>query len=73
MMQTYGFCRIYDAKMGSFAALTRRLDFATCAIWFATAVLLSPERMTDTLETFYASGGPYIGPILLQNVQRDSF
>src|SRR5437763_1831570 len=35
MMQTYGFCRIYDAKMGSFAALTRRLDFATCATWFA--------------------------------------
>ena len=23
MMQTYGFCRIYDAKMGSFAALSR--------------------------------------------------
>ena len=52
MMQTYGFCRIYDAKMGSFAALTRRLDFATCAIWFAAAVLLSPQRMTDTLETY---------------------
>src|SRR4029077_7124277 len=28
MMQTYGFCRIYDAKIGSFAALTRRLAFA---------------------------------------------
>src|SRR3954465_3249677 len=28
MMQTYGFGRIYDAKTGSFAALTRRLDFA---------------------------------------------
>ncbi len=50
MMQTYGFCRIYDAKMGSFAALTRRLDFATCAIWFAAAVFLSSRRMTDTLE-----------------------
>src|SRR5437870_7835575 len=24
LMQTYGFCRIYDAKMGSFAALTDR-------------------------------------------------
>jgi len=32
MMQTYGFCRIYDAKVGSFAALTRRLDFALCGI-----------------------------------------
>jgi tetratricopeptide (TPR) repeat protein/branched-subunit amino acid transport protein len=60
MMQTYGFCRIYDAKMGSFAALTRRLDFATCGIWFATAVLLSSQRMTDTLDTYYSAGGPFI-------------
>src|SRR6266403_727680 len=70
MMQTYGFCRIYDAKTGSFATLTRRLDFATCATWFATAVLLSSQRMTDTLETYYASGGPFIPPWLLHNAQQ---
>ena len=70
MMQTYGFCRIYDAKTGSFATLTRRLDFATCAIWFAAAVLLSPQRMTDTLEMYYASGGPFIPPWLLHNAQQ---
>ena len=70
MMQTYGFCRIYDAKTGSFAALTRRLDFATCAIWFAAAVLLSPQRMADTLEMYYASGGSFIPPWLLHNVQQ---
>jgi tetratricopeptide (TPR) repeat protein len=70
MMQTYGFCRIYDAKTGSFAALTRRLDFATCATWFAAAVLLSPQRMADTLETYYASGGPFIPPSLLHNTQQ---
>ncbi len=70
MMQTYGFCRIYDAKMGSFAALTRRLDFAVCAVWFATAVLLSSDRMTDTLETYYASGAPYIPRSLLHGVQQ---
>src|SRR5207247_2056299 len=70
MMQTYGFCRIYDAKRGSFAALTRLLDFATCATWFAAAVLLSPQRMTDTLETYYASGGPFIPPSLLRNGQQ---
>jgi Flp pilus assembly protein TadD len=70
MMQTYGFCRIYDAKTGSFAALTRRLDFAACAIWFATAVLLSSQRMADTLETYYASGGPFIPPWLLHNAQQ---
>jgi len=70
MMQTYGFCRIYDAKTGSFAPLTRRLDFATCALWFATAVLLSPQRMADTLETYYASGGPYLPPSLLRGAQQ---
>ena len=70
MMQTYGFCRIYDAKVGSFAELTRRLDFALCAIWFGTAVLLSPQRMTDTLETYYSAGGPFIQPALLSGAQR---
>ena len=70
MMQTYGFCRIYDAKVGSFAQLTRRLDFAVCGIWFATAVLLSPQRMTDTLETYYSAGGPFIPPALLRTAQQ---
>src|SRR5438876_8695484 len=70
MMQTYGFCRIYDAKVGSFAELTRRLDFALCGIWFATAVLLSPQRMTDTLETYYSAGGPFIPPALLHSAQQ---
>src|SRR5215467_10435901 len=70
MMQTYGFCRIYDAKVGSFAEITRRLDFALCGIWFATAVLLSPQRMTDTLETYYSAGGPFIPPALLRSGQQ---
>src|SRR5437588_3704297 len=73
MMQTYGFCRIYDAKVGSFAALTRRLDFALCGIWFATAVLLSPQRMTDTLESYYSTGGPFILPGLLRAAQQGLF
>ena len=70
MMQTYGFCRIYDAKVGSFAEVTRRLDFALCGIWFATAVLLSPQRMTDTLETYYSAGGPFIQPAVLRAGQQ---
>src|SRR5919204_2983055 len=70
MMQTYGFCRIYDAKVGSFAEVTRRLDFALCGIWFGTAVLLSPQRMTDTLETYYSAGGPFIPPALLRAGQQ---
>jgi tetratricopeptide (TPR) repeat protein len=66
MMQTYGFCRIYDAKVGSVDAITRRLDFATCATWFSAAVLLSSSRMTDTLRTYYAGGGPFIPSQALQ-------
>src|ERR1700745_2243353 len=73
MMQTYGFCRIYDAKVGSFAEITRRLDFALCGIWFATAVLLSPQRMTDTLETYYSAGGPFISPHVLRTGQQALF
>ncbi|MFL6527424.1 MAG: hypothetical protein ACJ8IQ_04930, partial [Chthoniobacterales bacterium] len=70
MMQTYGFCRIYDAKVGSFAAATRRLDFAVCGVWFAAAVLNSPQRMADTLETYYSAGGPFIAPTLIRWVQQ---
>src|SRR6266480_1218014 len=70
LMQTYGFCRIYDAKTGSFAALTRRLDFASCVIWFAAAVALSPLRMSDTLDIYYTCGGPFISPALLHQFQQ---
>ena len=66
LMQTYGFCRIYDAKTGTFDALTRRLDFAMCVIWFASAVALSPYRLSDTLDTYYMCGGPFIPPSMVQ-------
>jgi tetratricopeptide (TPR) repeat protein len=70
LMQTYGFCRIYDAKAGTFDALTRRLDFAMCVIWFATAVALSPYRLSDTLDTYYMCGGPFIPPSVIQLGQQ---
>src|SRR5437763_4449002 len=70
MMQTYGFGRIYDAKIGSFAGTTRRLDFVTCAIWFAACVILSPARMTDTLEGFYGCGLPFIAPVAIHALQQ---
>ncbi len=70
MMQTYGFCRIYDAKTGTFAKLNRHLDFAVCALWFATGVFLSSDRMGETLGVFYASGGPFIQPWLLHAAQQ---
>src|SRR5213595_3551014 len=70
LMQTYGFCRIYDAKTGTFDALTRRLDFAACVIWFATAVALSTYRLSDTLDTYYMCGGPFIPPSIVQHGQQ---
>ena len=70
MMQTYGFGRIYDAKMGSFAPVTRRLDFAMCAVWFAAGVILSPARMTDTLEGLYGCGLPFISPPAIHALQQ---
>ena len=70
LMQTYGFCRIYDAKTGTFDALTRRLDFAMCVIWFATAVALSRYRLSDTLDTYYMCGGPFIPPSFIQHGQQ---
>ncbi len=73
MMQTYGFGRIYDAKTGSFAPVTRRLDFATCAIWFAAGVILSPARMTDTLEGLYGCALPFISPGGVHALQQTVF
>jgi Flp pilus assembly protein TadD len=70
LMQTYGFCRIYDAKTGTFDTLTRRLDFAMCVIWFATAVALSPYRLSDTLDTYYMCGGPFIPPSVVHHGQQ---
>jgi Tfp pilus assembly protein PilF/branched-subunit amino acid transport protein len=70
LMQTYGFCRIYDAKTGTFDTLTRRLDFAMCVIWFATAVALSPYRLSDTLDTYYMCGGPFIPPAVVHHGQQ---
>jgi Flp pilus assembly protein TadD len=70
LMQTYGFCRIYDAKTGTFDALTRRLDFAMCVIWFATAVALSPYRLGDTLDTYYMCGGPFIPTSIIHHGQQ---
>jgi lipoprotein NlpI len=60
MMQTYGFCRIYDAKASAKAAARARVDLALCFAWFSAAVLLSPPRFRTLLELYYESGGPML-------------
>ncbi|PZR75214.1 MAG: hypothetical protein DLM73_05865 [Chthoniobacterales bacterium] len=60
LMQTYGFCRIYDAKASARAASRARVDLALCVAWFSAAVLLSPMRFRTLLDLYYESGGPVI-------------
>ena len=62
MMQTYGFCRIYDAKASAKAAARAKIDLALCFAWFLAAVLLSPMRFRTFLDLYYESGGPVIPP-----------
>jgi hypothetical protein len=56
LMQAYGFCRIYDSKVGSFAETTRWLDQAMCLTWFAAAVALNDNALYGFVENFYNSG-----------------
>ena len=65
MMQTYGFCRIYDMKGFPGAAARGRLDFLLCGAWFLGGVLLSPLRGRSLLNLYYESGGPLIPPVAL--------
>ena len=60
MMQTYGFCRIYDAKASARAPSRARVDLALCFAWFSAAVLLSPMRFRTLFELYYESGGPVV-------------
>jgi Tfp pilus assembly protein PilF len=69
MMQTYGFCRIYDAKASARAAARARIDLALCFAWFVGAVLLSPMRFRGTLSLYYESGGPVVPPIVMQGLR----
>ena len=65
LMQTYGFLRIYDSKLGSTSRLTTRLDNVMCLTWFGAAVLVSPTRMAKILTDYYRSGGAIIPPAIV--------
>ncbi len=69
MMQTYGFCRIYDAKASARAAARARVDLALCFAWFLGAVLLSPMRFRSSLDLYYESGGPVIPVTLITGLR----
>jgi Flp pilus assembly protein TadD len=68
LMQTYGFLRIYDAKVGAVAKRTARIDLAMCLTWFGAAVLLSPTRMGKVLGDYYRAGGAAIAPSVVETI-----
>ncbi|MHC4809379.1 MAG: tetratricopeptide repeat protein [Planctomycetota bacterium] len=70
LMQTYGFVRIYDAKAGSVAPVTQRLDLMMCISWFITGVLVSPARFYQLLEYWHVNvGGPIPAQVVLEGVR----
>ena len=69
LAQTYGFARIYDAKQGNPSPLTRHLDLGLCVAWFGAGILLSPERLGELLQQFYASGGTLLLPAAVHGFQ----
>ncbi|MCX5661243.1 MAG: hypothetical protein NTW19_16275 [Planctomycetota bacterium] len=62
MAQVYGFGRIYDAKVKSFAPLTARLDLLLLASWFGAAAFFTPLRMPQVLLALYQCGVPLLSP-----------
>src|SRR3954447_9972125 len=69
MMQTYGFCRIYDSKASGKAAVRARTDLALCFSWFLAAVVLSPMRFRTCLDLYYESGGPALPRQIILGLQ----
>jgi len=60
LAQTYGFLRIYDAKVGSFEPLTSWLDRAMCLAWFVGPAIVAGPRSADMLTGLYQSGFPLL-------------
>src|SRR5262249_25618731 len=69
LAQVYGFARIYDTKVSSFAPLTARLDWCMCVAWFGAGMLYSPGRTALLLDTFYQSGGTLLPPAGIRSFQ----
>jgi len=62
LMQTYGFMRIYDVRMGVNDRWTARLDHWLCLIVFVAGVAFSDSRMFGVADAMWQSGLPLFGP-----------
>ncbi len=62
LMQTYGFMRIYDVRMGVNDKLTARLDHWLCLSVFVAGVAFSDSRMFGVADAMWQVGLPLFGP-----------
>ena len=67
-MQLYGFCRIYDAKVGSTSRVTANWDWLVCLCGFVTPQLMNPGLVSLTLKHFYSIGGPRISAGVMNGI-----
>ena len=71
-MQTYGFMRIYDAKVGSLDRTTQILDRVMCLAWFATPMLLFSgfsNVLPDLLARAQQAGLPLLSSLSVDGVR----
>jgi len=69
LMQTHGFLRIYDAKVGSFGRPTVWLDQWMCITWFVAALLFSTNTTHHVLQELAMAGGPLVPPSLVHGLR----
>ena len=66
LMQTYGFMRIYDVRMGVNDRWTARLDHWLCLSVFIAGIAFSDSRMFGVADAMWQSGLPLFGPEWIQ-------
>jgi len=62
LMQTYGFMRIYDVRLGVNDRWTARLDHGLCLSVFVAGVVFSDSRLFGVADAMWQAGLPLFGP-----------
>ena len=69
LMQTYGFMRIYDVRLGENDRWSARLDHWLCLVVFVAGVVFSDARVFAIANGMWQSGLPLFGPEVLYAVR----
>ncbi|NOY40464.1 MAG: tetratricopeptide repeat protein [Planctomycetes bacterium] len=69
LMQTYGFMRIYDVRLGINDRWSAQLDYWLCLSIFVAGVVFSDARVFGITNAMWQSGLPLFGPEWLTRVR----